>query len=302
MKRLFFLISGCGICLAAAAQQNGGSCGAVATPHRQLVWSDEFNYRGLPDSTKWGYEEGFVRNDEPQYYTVKRQANCRVDSGMLIIEARKETYRNAAWQPGSRQPEEARYTSASLVTLGKASWRYGRIEVRAKVPSALGTWPAIWLLGDDIPTHRWPFCGEVDIMEYLGKEPSRVYGTAHFASDSTGRHDSRGGVMQPVVPADGFHIYAIDWFPDRMEFYYDSTRYFTFHFSQAQVYDSAFQKKYYLLLNLALGHAGSWAGPVDDSAMPFRYYIDYVRVYRYADDSTPAYGTGPISIPPSSHL
>jgi len=245
-----------------------------------LVWSDEFDYTGLPDSTKWTYEEGFVRNKEPQYYTARRPENCRVEGGMLVIEVRKEQYRNAFYKPGSEQPVSADYTSASLITLGRASWKYGRIEVRAKVPGGLGTWPAIWMMGENRPQVKWPACGETDIMEYLGKEPSTVYGTVHYA-DSTGKYAHQGDKAVGVNPADGFHIYALEWYPDRMEFYYDSFKYFVFDTGKAQRgAENIFQKKFYLLLNLALGHQGSWAGPVDEKILPCKYLIDYVRIYQ----------------------
>ena len=265
------LLIGVGIVFPAAAQ------------NWKLVWSDEFNYTGLPDKTKWGYEEGFVRNQEPQYYTVGRLENCRVDGGMLVIEARKEQFPNAAYRPGSNEPQVLEYTSASLITMGKESWQYGRIEVRAKVPAGLGSWPAIWLLGENRETVNWPGCGEVDIMEFLGRDPSRVYGTVHYA-DSTGKYSHQGEAPEVGSPADGFHVYALQWYPDRMEFYYDSLKYFVFDTRKSQNGPgNPYQKKFYLLLNLAVGHTGSWAGPVDEKTFPLRYYIDYVRVYQITD-------------------
>ncbi|MGN6177768.1 MAG: glycoside hydrolase family 16 protein [Mucilaginibacter sp.] len=253
----------------------------------KLVWADEFNYTGLPDSTKWTYENGFVRNQEPQYYTVGRLENCRVENGTLVIEARKEEYPNAAYKPGSTNPAQqqpvAHYTSASLITLGKADWKYGRIEVRAKVPAGMGTWPAIWLLGIDRVNTKWPFCGEIDLMEYLGRDPQKVYGTVHYA-DSAGKYQHEG--KSPIVdsPANAFHTYTLQWYPDRLEFYYDSLKYFVFDIAKADnKQDNPFRKKFYVLLNLALGHQGSWAGPFKDGDLPFKYYVDYVRIYKKAD-------------------
>ncbi|HTJ14021.1 MAG TPA: glycoside hydrolase family 88 protein [Dinghuibacter sp.] len=235
------------------------------THAQTLVWSDEFNYHGRPDSTRWTYEQGFVRNQEPQRYTTD---NAIVDSGMLIIEARKT-------------PEG--YTSASLTTQGKASWQYGRIEIRAKVPAAAGSWPAFWMLGDDRGKVKWPLCGEIDIMEFLGKDPLTVYGTSHYA-DSTDAYRHQGGTYTATEsPANGFHVYALDWYPDHMDWYYDNQKYFTFDVKKSTRgvgKGNIYQKPFYLLLNLALGHEGSWAGPVKDSAFPMRYYIDYVRVYQ----------------------
>ncbi len=250
-----------------------------STNRWQLVWSDEFDYTGLPDQRKWSYEEGFVRNKEPQYYTAGRPENARVENGNLVIEARKESYPNAKYKPGSDQPAQAQYTSASLVTLGKESLQYGRVEVRAKVPGGAGAWPAVWLLGEDRGHLAWPLCGEVDIMEFLGRDSSKVYGTVHYA-DGARLYRHKGGILSSVRPTDGYHVYALQWYPDRLEFFFDDNNYFTFDISKADTYDHLFQKKFYLLLNLALGHTGSWAGPFKDEILPMRYYIDYVRVYK----------------------
>src|SRR5690348_5754560 len=145
------------------------SLSTLSAANWKLVWSDEFEQPGLPDPAKWNYEEGFIRNNEAQFYTTNRSENARVENGMLVIEARKERFKNPAFDPEAkgrggprRNREYAEYTSASLTTRGKASWTYGRIEVKAKLPTARGTWPAIWTLG----TNRqagWPACGEIDI-------------------------------------------------------------------------------------------------------------------------------------------
>src|SRR5215469_12052083 len=139
----------------------------------KLVWSDEFDKPGLPDSTKWGYETGFVRNHEKQFYTGGRRENARVENGTLIIEARKEQYK------------DAEYTSASLTTQGKASWAYGRIEMRAKLPTGRGIWPAFWMLGTGHGKGvKWPDCGEIDIMELVGFHPETVEAHCHTAKYS----------------------------------------------------------------------------------------------------------------------
>jgi beta-glucanase (GH16 family) len=268
----------------------GALCYLTATAHtqdslkRKLIFDDEFNYSGLPDSTKWTYEEGFVRNSEPQYYTVKRLENCRVENDMLVIEARKESYPNAAYKPGSNKRGEkeqfAPYTSASINTRGINSWKYGRVEVRAKVPGGLGTWPAIWMLGDSHGAISWPKCGEIDIMEFLGRDSTKVHGTMHWA-DSTGKHVQQG--EGPVVGRldDGFHIYAVDWDEKQVTFYYDSLKYFVFRYDKAVANPgSTFQKKFYLLLNLALGDQKNWGGPLDEGILPVKFYIDYVRIYQ----------------------
>lgn len=257
---------------------------AQKTAKRKLVFADEFNYTGLPDSTKWGYEKGFVRDGEPQYYTEKRLKNCHVDNGLLVIEGIREQYPNPDYKAGSDRREQkqefAPYTSASINTYGKYSWQYGRIEVRAKVPGGKGTWPAFWMLGDTHYTIGWPRCGEIDIMEYLGRDSTRVHATVHYA-DSLGKHQQQGVAKLVGKPADGFHIYAVDWDDKGMVFYYDDRKYFTFSYAGMKNADSnVFKKKFYLLINLALGSPRDWGGPQDDSILPAKYYIDYVRVYQ----------------------
>lgn len=249
----------------------------------KLVWCDEFNTAGLPDDKKWDYEEGFVRNHELQYYTRKRAANARVEDGKLIITGRKEKFANPKYRRGSkdwrRRRKDAEYTAASLITRNKFSFLYGRIEVRAKLPRGKGVWPAIWTLGANRSVHHWPRCGEIDIMEYVGKDPHRVHANAHYAVK--GKHRSQGGKHKTKAPYEGFHVYAIEWFSDRIDFYFDKVKYFTFPIDSAgKGADNAFRKPHYLLINLALG--GSWGGAMDDEVLPQEYVIDYVRIYKQA--------------------
>lgn len=236
----------------------------------ELVWSDEFDRPGLPDPAKWGYEVGFVRNHEKQYYTFQRPENARVENGMLVIECRKEHY-----QPKNHAPVE--YTSASLTTEGKASWQYGRMEMRAKIPEGKGVWPAFWTLGTDIKQVGWPACGEIDIMEFVGKEPNQIHGTVHFRLE--GQHRSSGHAITTEKPFDGFHIYAVEWTPEKIDFYFDDQKYHSFEVAKAnQGEANPFRRPQYIILNFALG--GDWGGPVDDAILPQKYLIDYVRVYR----------------------
>ncbi|MHC5055575.1 MAG: glycoside hydrolase family 16 protein [Planctomycetota bacterium] len=253
----------------------------------KLVWSDEFDYEGLPDPKKWDYEEGFVRNREMQYYTRARKENARVEDGVLVIEGRKERLPNPRYQEGSkswqRNRRNAEYTSAAIITLGKAAWRYGRIEVRAKLPRGKGMWPAIWTLGANRSKIRWPGCGEIDIMEFVGKDPRHVHGNAHYGVN--GKHRSKHGKHRTKAPYDDFHVYAIEWFPDRIDFFFDKTKYHTFRIDDAgKGNENAFRKPHYLLINLAIG--GSWGGPVDDKVLPQKYLVDYVRVYEERPAST----------------
>ena len=259
---------------------NAAASGAAERTGWRLVWSDEFNYRGLPNPEKWAYEEGFVRNAEMQYYTKERLENARVEDGKLIIECRKEKFANPKYHAGSdnwqRQREFAQYTAASLTTKAKASWQYGRVEVRAKLPRGKGVWPAIWMLGTNITKIGWPRCGEIDIMEFVGKEPNTIHANAHFARG--GKHASNGGKLTAPAPYDDFHLYAIEWFADRMDFYFDDTKYHTVKLDDLRADDAAFRAPQYLLINFALG--GAWGGEIDEGVLPQRYEIDYVRVYQ----------------------
>ena len=255
------LLIACGVLTAVAGVRAGDW---------KLVWADEFNYSGLPDPAKWDYEAGFVRNHESQYYTRARLENARVENGLLVIECKKEHYK-----PEHHAAVE--YTAASLITEGKASWCYGRIEMRAKLPKGKGVWPALWIMGTNRNAVGWPACGETDIMELVGKDPNTIHGTLHFGAK--GKHKSDGGKFAADRPSDGFHIYAVEWFPDRIDFFYDTNKYHTVKLDKAGPgAANPFRQPHYLLLNFALG--GGWGGPVDDANLPQKYLIDYVRVYQ----------------------
>ncbi len=232
------------------------------------VWSDEFDGEGLPDSTKWNYEVGYIRNREMQYYTCRRLENAHVENGSLVIEARKESYQGYG------------YTSASLITLGKASWRYGRIEVRAKLPAGRGTWPAIWMLGVNRFEVGWPSCGEIDIMENVGFNPDKIHANIHTRDYNHMDKTNKGATVSVAAPYEAFHVYALEWFADRMDFYIDTTKYFTFRNEGTGWKTWPYDQAQYLILNLAIG--GSWGGQqgVDDGIFPQKYCIDYVRVYK----------------------
>ena len=171
------------------------------------------------------------------------------------------------------------YTAASLITKHKASWQYGRIEVRAKLPHGQGVWPAIWMLGANHNEVGWPRCGEIDIMEFVGNEPKGIHGTVHYAID--GKHKSDAGKLETNRPWKDYHIYALEWTPERMDFYFDDQKYHSVPVDKAnQGAVNPFRAPQYLLLNFALG--GSWGGPVDDANLPQQFLIDYVRVYQSA--------------------
>jgi beta-glucanase (GH16 family) len=242
----------------------------------QLVWADEFDYTGVPDPAKWDYEVGYIRNNEAQYYTRARKENAWVEGGVLTITGRKEKF---PIQPGPRirGRTEADYTAASLVTRGKASWTYGRIELRAKLPKGHGVWPAFWTVGT---SGGWPRGGEIDIMEYVGKEPHDVHSNLHYSIG--GRHTSSGGSVKVENPWDNFHVYTMEWNSKRMDFFCDQAKYYTFDLSKADEKGfNPYRKPQYLILNLALG--GGYGGPIDDSILPQKFVIDYVRVYQQVD-------------------
>lgn len=277
LQKPFFVL-----CLFVAFQLTGIRADDPATPPDgyQLVWSDEFSTDpdGLPDPAKWNYEEGFIRNSESQYYTKARKENARIENGQLIIEGRKESFPN----PSSQGPRVANYTSAALETQFKADWQYGRIEVKAQLPAGKGVWPAIWTLGTDISQVGWPRCGEIDIMELVGKEPGIIHGTLHYFIN--GKHNQSGSQLPVGKPDASFHVYATEWTPTCIDIFVDDRKYFSFDVSKADNHgDNPFHKPHYLILNLALG--GTWGGPIDDSIFPQRMTIDYVRIYQKSPPS-----------------
>lgn len=250
----------------------------------KLVWSDEFDKPGLPDASKWSYETGFVRNNEAQYYIRARKENARVEDGMLIIEARKEHFKNPAFEQGAegkgRGREFAEYTSASLTTRGKASWTHGRMEVRAKLPAGRGTWPAIWTIGTNINQMGWPACGEIDIMEFVGFEPGVIHANVHNGNYQGGRRVNQGSHIKVSDASSAFHVYAIEWDKDHMDFFVDYRKYMTFRNDGTGTNGWPYDHDQYLILNLAIGGAWGGAKGIDDTIFPQHYYIDYVRVYQ----------------------
>ncbi len=243
----------------------------------RMVWSDEFDIAGLPDSTRWGYDVGDGcpnvcgwGNNELQYYTVKRSKNARVENGVLIVEAHKETM-------GGRD-----YTSARLASKYKGDWTYGRIAVKAKLPAGLGVWPAVWMLPTDWKYGGWPASGEIDIMEHVGYMPDSVFSTVHTQSynHSIGTQRSNGIYLKNAANA-GFHEYALDWRPDQIEFLFDGKVVHTFINEKTGFPAWPFDQRFHLLLNLAVG--GNWGGKmgVDDNIWPQRMEVDYVRVYSF---------------------
>ncbi|MCP5521498.1 MAG: glycoside hydrolase family 16 protein [Verrucomicrobiales bacterium] len=252
----------------------------------KLVWADEFSEDGAPNPARWGYEHGFVRNQELQYYTEAKPENARVEDGMLVIESHQAHLPNPGFRADAsprrwqQRREFAEYTSASLTTRGTASWTYGRIEVRAKVPAGRGTWPAIWMLGTNIGEVGWPACGEIDILEHVGHEPGVAFANVHTRGHNHMRGNGRGSRLELPTATTEFHVYAVEWTHEKMDFLVDGQKFFSLKNDGTGVDSWPFDAPQYLILNLAIG--GSWGGAkgVDATAFPQRFLIDYVRVYQ----------------------
>jgi beta-glucanase (GH16 family) len=234
----------------------------------ELVWADEFDEPGRPDPEKWTPEVGYVRNGEAQYYTRDRAENARIEDGKLILEARRDHW------------DGKPITSASLTTKGRKSFRYGRIEARARIPTGRGTWPAIWMLGENIKAVGWPACGEIDILENVGFDPRRIHANIHCKAYNHMKKTGKGNALTARAPWEDFHIYAVEWYEDRIEFFFDDTRYFVYRKESDDPAVWPFAQPQFLLVNLAIG--GGWGGVkgIDETLFPHRYEIDYVRYYR----------------------
>ena len=235
----------------------------------ELVWNDEFNVDGKPDESKWGYDiksPGWV-NNELQYYTSD-SINVRVKNGKLEIEAHYYS-----------SPED-QYTSARIVSRNKGDWLYGRVEVKAKLPAGIGTWPAIWMLPTDWEYGGWPASGEIDIMEHVGYDQNVIHGTVHTESFNHTKNTQVGNQITIPTASIDYHIYAIEWMEDRIDFYVDDNKYFTFENQNKTYNEWPFDKRFHLIMNIAIG--GMWGGVqgVDNSVFPVQMDIEYVRVYK----------------------
>jgi beta-glucanase (GH16 family) len=266
MKKLYLtlviIISALALCQAQSASKK--------PQLRKLIWSDEFNGSGLPDEKNWNFEDGKARsNNEPQYHT-RDLKNVRVADGKLIITTLLEDDNGVK-----------KYTSARINTKGKFEFTYGRVEARAKLPSGRGIWPAIWTLG---LTGKWPACGEIDIMEYWGHDPNNVAANVHTGDYNHTKGTGRGGKIIFEKPYEDFHIYAVEWYKDRMDFYFDDKMYFSCKSKGEGPGEWPFFAPQYLILNQALWNNWKEGEPgIDDSIFPQQFIIDYVRIYDLGD-------------------
>lgn len=244
---------------------------AVASGGLKLVWSDEFNTDGAPDPSKWSFETGNGcpdlcgwGNGEKQYYT-NRADNVKVEDGVLKIIAKKENY------------EGAEYTSARLKTQGKYEFTYGRVEIRAKLPSGAGTWPAIWTLGANIDTVKWPACGEIDIMEHWGYNPGVISSATHTPSCSGDCEGAKVGETTVSTYADTFHVYTLEWTKDELRFLIDNDFKYAYKPSVKDSSTWPYNNPQFLILNVAMG--GSWFN-IDPNFTEATMEIDYIKVYQ----------------------
>jgi len=252
-------------------QQNLPTTDTVAY---KLVWSEEFDYTGLPDTTKWSYDIGKGANNdgwgnwELQYYTDKRKENAWVENGVLTITAIKEKYKKSD------------FTSARLVTRQKGDWLYGRFEIRALISDGVGLWSAIWMLPTDWEYGAWPKSGEIDIMENVGFDPDTIVATAHTEKQNGMLKTQISGKIGVPDCNENFHVYALEWEENEYRIYVDSTLYYTHKNDGGGYANWPFDKRFHLILNLAVG--GGWGGEkgVDKSIFPRKMQVDYVKVYQ----------------------
>jgi beta-glucanase (GH16 family) len=247
-----------------ACQENG---------HPRLVWSDEFDYTGAPDSTRWDYDLGAGNpdgwgNNEQEFYT-KDLKNVRVENGRLIIEAHKDSLQHKA------------FTSTRLISKKKGDWLYAKIEVKAKLPHGKGTWPAIWMLPTDWKYGNWPTSGEIDIMEHVGYDPGVIHGTIHTEAYNHTKQTQKEGKVTIQNTQNEFHVYAIDWTENKIDFFVDDQLYHTVIRDPKDDFKGwPFDQRFHLIMNIAVG--GNWGGKegVDENIWPQRMEVEYVRVYQ----------------------
>ena len=266
---------------------------AIAEQPWKQVWADDFDGPAL-DLSKWSYAEdcGGGGNNERQCYTASPDT-VAVSGGLLRLTARRQATTGIAnpWD-GSKATRTLDYSSGKILTRGKASWRYGRVEARARPPGGQGVWPAIWMMPEGDAYGGWPRSGEIDILETVnlgapceacaGGRENRIFGTIHFA-DAAGAHGQKSGQTAPAATADGFHVYAVEWSPEAIVWSVDGKPYAEAKASDWSASATArpFDRPFHLILNLAFG--GGWpeganAKGVDDAALPAVFEIDWVRV------------------------
>jgi beta-glucanase (GH16 family) len=268
MKHLSILVILIVLC-SACQEDHKKNQSSIESHEFKMVWNDEFEDDGELNSDKWGYDLGGHGwgNNELQFYTDRKE-NVRIENGILIIEARKELYKSSE------------FTSARVITKNKGDWKYGKVEVKAKIPDGRGTWPAIWMLPTLNRRMSWPLDGEIDIMEHVGFDKGQIYGTVHTEAYNHNKGTQRGAVTTVDDATEEFHVYSIEWNADRIEWFVDNEKYHVFKNEKQSQKEWPFDNPFHLILNIAVG--GSWGGQqgVDDSIWPRRMEVDWVRVYQ----------------------
>jgi beta-glucanase (GH16 family) len=232
------------------------------------VWEDDFNTGSSPDPAKWTFETGGSGwgNNELQYYTSG--SNSVLSGGNLVITAKRENV-------SGRE-----YTSSRMITKGKGDWLYGRFEVRAKLPKGRGTWPAIWMLSSDNQYGTWPASGEIDIMEHVGYDPEKVHCSVHTSAYNHTIGTQRTASKMVPGATDEFHVYRVDWTPYAVRGFIDGVKYFDFINENKNYTFWPFNKKFHLIMNIAVG--GNWGGAqgIDNTVFPASMEVDYVKVFK----------------------
>lgn len=238
----------------------------------KLVWQDEFDYTGLPSAEKWNYDTAGNSygwgNNEKQWYTFASNKNAEVSNGTLKITAIKEELFGK------------KYSSARLTTKNKGDWKYCKVEVRAKLPGGVGTWPAIWMLPTEFKYGGWPKSGEIDIMEHVGFQPDSVFSTSHTESFNHMIGTQVGKSIYLPSATTAFHVYSMEWNENEFRSYVDGQHYFTFKNLKTGSAAWPYDQPFHLILNLAIGGGLGGKKGIEDSLFPHVFELDYVRVYQ----------------------
>lgn len=269
---LLITVAFCGACQKAADPVAESASSAAW----KLVWSDEFEGSGTPDSTRWTYAVGGHGwgNKEKQFYTDARFENANQQDGKLHVIARKESW------------EGMDYTSARIISRGLGDFKYGRFEIRAKLPQARGTWSAIWMMPSDwqFSDGGWPDVGEIDIMEHVGHDPGVIHASAHSRDYQWQKGTQKTGILKVPSATDEFHTYVLEWSEESLAAYVDDAMYFEYLNEGEGEGKWPYAKPFYLIMNVAVG--GEWVNDhgIDDAAMPQVMEVDYVRVYQATNE------------------
>jgi beta-glucanase (GH16 family) len=249
------------------------SASSVFSQSYKLIWADEFNGKGLPNAKKWGYELGYVRNHELQYYKKDVKNVCQ-KNGNLEITVVKEPIEIQGHEYG--ESKSFNYTSGSIITLDKFDVQYGKIEGRFKIPQGQGLWACFWTLGSNFPQIGWPLCGEIDIFEHINSE-TIVHGTAHWANESN-KHTSKGANFNDIDVTQ-WHNYSIVWTPASIKWFVDDVQFHELAIEDKINSTEEYHRPQYILINLPIG--GKWRGPPNETTeLPATMFCDYIRVYK----------------------